>query len=50
MTQNANFKLPPALVRVRSALAQKLQDAGDDPSGFTARFTKILRAAKHLPR
>ena len=37
-------------IAVRSALAQKLQDAGDDHEGFTARFTKILRAAKHLPR
>ncbi len=37
-------------VAVRSALAEKLQDVGDDPAGFAQRFTKLLRAAKHLPR
>lgn len=37
-------------VAVRTELAQKLMDAGDDAPGFAARFTKILRAAKHLPR
>ncbi|MCU1496185.1 MAG: gabD1 [Acidimicrobiales bacterium] len=37
-------------VAVRSALAQKLQDPGSDGTGYARRFTKILRAAKHLPR
>jgi succinate-semialdehyde dehydrogenase/glutarate-semialdehyde dehydrogenase len=37
-------------ITVRSAAAQKLQSAGSDPKGFTERFTKILRAAKHLPK
>ncbi|MBX3314666.1 MAG: succinate-semialdehyde dehydrogenase (NADP(+)) [Actinobacteria bacterium] len=37
-------------IAVRSAAAQKLQDATADPEGFAARFTKLLKAAKHLPR
>jgi succinate-semialdehyde dehydrogenase / glutarate-semialdehyde dehydrogenase len=37
-------------IAVRSALAEKLLDPGDDPSAFTKRFTKVLKAAKHLPR
>ncbi|WP_371748987.1 succinic semialdehyde dehydrogenase [Aquihabitans sp. G128] len=37
-------------IAVRSALAQKLQDPGPDGTGYAKRFTKILRAAKHLPR
>jgi succinate-semialdehyde dehydrogenase/glutarate-semialdehyde dehydrogenase len=37
-------------IAVRSALAQKLQTPGDDAPGYARRFTKILRAAKHLPR
>jgi succinate-semialdehyde dehydrogenase/glutarate-semialdehyde dehydrogenase len=37
-------------IAVRSALAQKLQDPGDDAPAYARRFTKILRAAKHLPR
>jgi succinate-semialdehyde dehydrogenase/glutarate-semialdehyde dehydrogenase len=37
-------------IAVRSALAEKLMDPGDDASAFTRRFTKILKAAKHLPR
>lgn len=37
-------------IAVRSAAAQRLQDPGDDPQGFVERFTRILRAAKILPR
>lgn len=37
-------------IAVRSALAEKLMDPGDDASAFTRRFTKVLKAAKHLPR
>lgn len=37
-------------IAVRSAAAQKLQDASADPKAFAARFTKLLRSAKHLPR
>ncbi|MCB0977066.1 MAG: aldehyde dehydrogenase family protein, partial [Acidimicrobiales bacterium] len=37
-------------IAVRSAAAQKLQDATADPKAFAARFTKLLRTAKHLPR
>lgn len=37
-------------IAVRSAAAQKLQDAGADPAAFAARFTKLLKSAKHLPR
>ena len=37
-------------VAVRSALAAKLQDPGDDGAGYAKRFTSILRLAKHLPR
>ena len=37
-------------VAVRSALAAKLQDPGNDGAGYAKRFTAILRAAKHLPR
>lgn len=37
-------------IAVRSALAAKLQDPGNDGAGYAKRFTSILRAAKHLPR
>lgn len=37
-------------VAVRSALAEKLQSPGDDGASYADRFTKLLRAAKHLPR
>ena len=37
-------------VAVRSALAAKLQDPGNDGAGYARRFTAILRRAKHLPR
>ena len=37
-------------VAVRSALAEKLQSPGSDGAGYAERFTKLLRAAKHLPR
>ena len=37
-------------VAVRSALAAKLQDPGNDGAGYARRFTKMLKAAKHLPR
>ena len=37
-------------VAVRSALAEKLQTPGTDGAGYARRFTKILKAAKHLPR
>lgn len=37
-------------IAVRTALAEKLQTPGTDPSGYAKRFTKILKAAKHLPR
>lgn len=37
-------------IAVRSALAQKLQDASGDPAGYADRFTKILRLAKILPK
>lgn len=37
-------------IAVRSALGEKLQTAGDDPKAYAARFTKILKLAKHLPR
>ena len=37
-------------IAVRSAAAQKLQDASADPKAFAARFTKLLKTAKHLPR
>ncbi len=37
-------------IAVRSALAQKLQDPGDDGPAYAQRFTKLLKAAKHLPR
>ncbi|MCU1357553.1 MAG: gabD1, partial [Acidimicrobiales bacterium] len=35
---------------VRSSLAEKLQTPGTDGAGYARRFTKILKAAKHLPR
>lgn len=37
-------------IAVRSAAAEKLQTPGTDPVGYAQRFTKILKAAKHLPR
>jgi succinate-semialdehyde dehydrogenase/glutarate-semialdehyde dehydrogenase len=37
-------------VAVRSAMAEKLQTPGTDGAGYARRFTKILKAAKHLPR
>jgi succinate-semialdehyde dehydrogenase / glutarate-semialdehyde dehydrogenase len=37
-------------VAVRTALAAKLQDPGNDPRGYARRFTAILRKAKYLPR
>ncbi len=37
-------------IAVRSTLAAKLQDPTGDAPAFAKRFTKILRAAKHLPR
>lgn len=37
-------------VAVRSALAEKLQTPGTDGAGYARRFTKLLKAAKHLPR
>ena len=37
-------------IAVRSALAAKLQDPGDDAPAYARRFTKLLKAAKHLPR
>ena len=37
-------------IALRTALAEKLQTPGTDPSGYARRFTKILKAAKHLPR
>ncbi|MGI8710341.1 MAG: succinic semialdehyde dehydrogenase [Acidimicrobiales bacterium] len=37
-------------VAVRSALAEKLQDPGNDGAGYARRFTTLLKAAKHLPR
>ena len=40
----------PQTIAVRSALAEKLQKPGTDPAGYARRFTKMLRASKHLPR
>jgi succinate-semialdehyde dehydrogenase/glutarate-semialdehyde dehydrogenase len=37
-------------IAVRSALGEKLQTAGEDPKAYAARFTKMLKLAKHLPR
>jgi succinate-semialdehyde dehydrogenase/glutarate-semialdehyde dehydrogenase len=37
-------------VAVRSSLAEKLQTPGTDGAGYARRFTKLLKAAKHLPR
>lgn len=37
-------------VAVRSALAERLQTPGTDGAGYARRFTKLLKAAKHLPR
>jgi len=37
-------------IAVRSATAEKIQTPGTDPVGYARRFTKILKAAKHLPR
>ena len=37
-------------IAVRSALAEKLQTPTADGVAYAKRFTKLLRAAKHLPR
>ena len=37
-------------IAVRSALAEKLQTPGTDAVGYAKRFTKLLKAAKLLPR
>lgn len=40
----------PQTVSVRSRLAEKLQDPTRDPVGYARRFSRLLKAAKHLPR
>jgi len=40
----------PQTIAVRSAAGQKLQDPTGNPRAYAERFTKILRAAKHLPK
>jgi succinate-semialdehyde dehydrogenase/glutarate-semialdehyde dehydrogenase len=40
----------PQTIAVRSKLAERLTDPGDDAAGYAKRFTSLLRVAKHLPR
>jgi succinate-semialdehyde dehydrogenase/glutarate-semialdehyde dehydrogenase len=40
----------PQTIAVRSKLAERLTDPGDDAAGYAKRFTSMLRVAKHLPR
>jgi len=40
----------PQTIAVRSKLAERLTDPGDDAAGYAKRFTSMLRWAKHLPR
>ncbi|HEX6238363.1 MAG TPA: succinic semialdehyde dehydrogenase [Acidimicrobiales bacterium] len=40
----------PQTVAVRSRLAERLQDPTGDPVGYARRFSRLLKAAKHLPR
>ena len=38
----------PQTIAVRSKLAERLTDPGDDAAGYAKRFTSMLRVAKHL--
>ena len=40
----------PQTIAVRSKLAERITDPGDDAAGYARRFTSMLRVAKHLPR
>ena len=40
----------PQTIAVRSKLAERITDPGDDAAGYAKRFTSMLRLAKHLPR